>query len=466
VGKLDDLSRKVPTPAKAAAALALAWGAMLGLPGICARLGAIVYELASSRGWVEGTLTSTMQEMTGSTVTFGWVLVRLLVAVTFALPFALLTRMVARNRVRAGLADPLDRARAWTTAHPRATRALRALPSLWWLKAMAEAADSFTGHWGHYFGLTNQMTRVESLLHLVATHGGLTAGLASVIAGGAALLYRATGPAVRAFLAPTMDLREKDDGVAPTSDRRVGFDAVAVTPETRAAVALMAAMPVLTFVAMRAARLGDAGTEVALAAYASIAVAGAVAFRRASRIAIGVDGIFVTGTSRSRFFPYRDVDTVRANGTDIEVLRKDRVLLRLQLHGEDATQKDAIIARMQEAADAAKQRRTAAVGEIVAAASEEKLARLAEGGGQGYRSPSVTKEQLWSLVGAPEPEAAVRTAAARALVNGGNERERARLRVAARECAQPGVRVALMELAGHDDGEEDEAPGKAARLTR
>ncbi len=480
MGKLDELSRRVPSAAKAVAGIALAWGAMLGLPSLCGRLAALVSGIALSQGWVQGGVdASAMHELIATTTHLvGPTLMQLVIGLTFAVPLGMLGRMVARGRIRAGLPDPLDRARDWTAAHPHATRALRVLPAAWWLWAEAQAAyQFFFWRWALYLGFYKMtgpwpslrgMTDGEIFRHACETYPGWTAGIVCTMAATAGLLYKATGPALGAFLAPTVDAREKEDARAPTSDRRVAFDAVAVTVETRAAVAAMAALPVLTFFAMRGARLGGTGTDVALAAYVSVAIGGALAFRRASRIAVGIDGIFVTGTSRSRFFAYRDLDAVRTRGSDIEVLRRDRVVLRLQLHGDDATQRDAIVARIQEAADTAKQQRTATVGEIVATASDEKLARLGEGGAEGYRSASVTKEQLWSLVGAPEADAQVRTAAARALVKSGDDKERARLRVTANECAQPAVRVALMELAGDEDDDDhgDSAPIAQRRSAR
>ncbi len=458
--KLSRWSRRIPGAAKAAAAVAATWGGALGLQFVYQRLAAALYELARTGGWYRGhRVDAVLRDLVKDTASvLALPLHALIASVTVAVPLALLVRMVARARLRAGLPDPLDRAREWTTLHRRATRALSAIPAAAWVVGVLMQVW-MVDRWHGWWWLDDLDGRHGEQVY-AACLAGFT--LAAVLA--SALVYKATKPALRAFLSPTVDLREKDE-TAPNSERRIGFDAVAVTAETRAAVAVMAALPVATFFAIQAANLGDTGTLLALAAYASTAVAGALAFRRASRIAVGVDGIFVTGSSRSRFFAYRDVDAVRANGSDIELLRGSRVVLRLQLHGEDATQKELIVARIEEAIDAARKRRTEAVGEIVASATPERLARLADGA-EGYRSPSVTRDQLWSVVGAPEADAATRTAAARALVTRGDGHDRARLRVAASECAQPGVRVALMELADEDDEGDDEAAPGARRAGR
>jgi hypothetical protein len=209
----------------------------------------------------------------------------------------------------------------------------------------------------------------------------------------------------------------------------------------------MAALPFVAFLLITLARLGDVGTILALATYVTAAIAGTVVFRRASRIAVGVDGIYVTGTSRSRFFAYRTLDEVQAKGSDIELRRRGRVVLRLQLHGADALQKDAIVHRIGAAIRVAIERETAAVGDIVLSVSDDKLARIVRGGAEGYRSPSVSRGQLWSVVLGSEHDATTRTAAARALAVTGDYEDREKLRLAASQSAEPRVRVALTEIA-------------------
>jgi hypothetical protein len=283
-------------------------------------------------------------------------------------------------------------------------------------------------------------------------------GICGVVMAAASIgIYSATRAGLRAFLAPTVE------GTAASAESKVAFDAVAVTLETRLAVAAMAALPFLSAAVIHFAHLGDAGTLAALALYSCVAIAGAVAFRRASRIAIGVDGIFVTGSSRSRFFAYRDLDAVTGRGSDVLLVKKGRTIVRLQLHGEDASQKDAILLRIQSAIEAARQRETAAVGDLVASVSEDQLARVVQGA-DGYRSPSVSRTQLWSLVEGHEHDAEIRISAARALVATGDPDDRKRLRFSAERSAEPRVRATLTELSLVEDESEAERDLRSLRV--
>jgi hypothetical protein len=61
---------------------------------------------------------------------------------TIALPLGVLGRMVARSRVRAGHADPLDRARRFVSEHPRWTRVRGASCSTCWSQRSSSTAAS------------------------------------------------------------------------------------------------------------------------------------------------------------------------------------------------------------------------------------------------------------------------------------------------------------------------------------
>jgi hypothetical protein len=434
---------------KGAGLLAAIWSVVFGYD----RLGlqTTLFSLARDRGWLTGLLASVTHDVVhDSGHILAWTTTPLVCAVSLAVPLALLVRMVARARVRAGQSDPLEALRAWTTAHPRTTRGIVAAPALTWFANAVIHTALHIAFWGGYsmYGHFATSDKVRELHILYGTSMGVIGFVMAVASLG---IYAATRRGERAFLAPTVD---EEDYAGVVSERRVGFNAVAVTTETRAAVAAMAILPFLAFAIIQLGKLGDTGTFAVLTAYATVALGGAMAFRRASRIAVGVDGIFVTGSSRSRFFAYRDIDAVRSDGGDIRLVRNERIVLRLQLHGEDALQKGSILARIEEAVRTAKQRDTAAVGEIVASASDEKLARLAQGG-EGYRSPSVMRSQLWSLVEGPEHDAKTRTSAARALAGTADVGERERLRVAASQSAEPKVRVALRELADDEAGEDE-----------
>ena len=177
-----------------------------------------------------------------------------------------------------------------------------------------------------------------------------------------------------------------------------------------------------------------------------MALGGAALFRRASRVAVGVDGVLVKGTSRTRFFAYRELDGARVSGGDIELVCGERVVLRLQLHGEDAARRSEVLAGIREAIDRVKEGRGAVAALSAQAASVAALTRAAGGG--DYRAPAVSRETLWQLVEGPATDATTRAAAAEALAGTIHASERPRLRVAAAHCAEPRARIALERLAG------------------
>ena len=358
---------------------------------------------------------------------------------TLAAPLAFVVRMVARARVRAGHADPLERARGWLTASRSRTAAvLAALPFA--TQALFVHALSYE-HWSPLYPLT------AAVLGGLAQTAILRAGLRVVLA-----------PAVR----------EGEAEQVPIDPDELRFAAVAVTRETKLAVGALAALSVATVVWLASLPIltlfKDPRVFTVIAGYVGVAAVSALAFRRASRIAVGLDGIYVGGTSRPRFFAYRDLDAVRVRGGDVELMRRDRVVLRLQLHGPDAARRDAILARMNEGLARVKDVERDAAANFVTSRSTQHVADSARGGGD-YRMPSVSADALWALVEGQGVDATTRTAAAEALarVTGGANRER--LRVAAAHCADPRVRVALEEIGGEvAEGEEPEAraPRKSA----
>src|SRR5262249_17736124 len=127
------------------------------------------------------------------------------------------------------------------------------------------------------------------------------------------------------------------------------FSAVAVTWEARAAVVLFA----MVMLAANAAFVlvptvaSSPNTSTAFLAYTAFPAAFSLGFRRASRIALGFDGVRIGGTSRTRFFAYRDLDAVETTRAgDVVLRRHGRVVLRLQLHGRDASLRGAIVERL------------------------------------------------------------------------------------------------------------------------
>jgi hypothetical protein len=378
---------------------------------------------------------------------------------TLLVPLGFLARSLARGRVRAGLPDPLDRARAWTAAHPKATKALLAAPALAWTGAIL---------WRGLVGWTPLVPYIN-MNHIVSEPALM---LVSAVAH--FLLARA---GLRALLAPTLAPGDEAKRDAVAADE-ITFDAVAVTLETRAAVAAMAVLPfVFLFTilyGLSATHLSSTAADLTtIAAYIATTVGGVLLFRRASRIAIGVDGVLVKGSSRTRFFAYRDLDEARVrgetfevHGADIELVRGGRVVIRLQLHGEDATRRDAIVARLRDAIAAAHARRGAGAEILFQSASRADDAGRASVGAGDYRQPAPSREQLWEVLEGGAADATARTAAAAALATSLDADDRARLRVAAAQCAEPRLRVALEGLAADDDRDErdDETHAEPARL--
>jgi hypothetical protein len=262
----------------------------------------------------------------------------------------------------------------------------------------------------------------------------------------------------RVFLAPTVDDAEAAPSAELASDE-ITFDAVAVTRETIAAVVAMATLPLWPLLLLVTSyHPSDVVVRSGMLAQALIAFAGVAHFRYKSKIAVGVDGVYVSGSGRTRFFAYRDLDGAKVSrGGDLLLVRGKRTALRLQLHGQDALKRDAILARIGEAIARVKDGRSAIAAQLVSTASPEHLANAASGGGD-YRGAALTRDQLWALVEGPEVDESARRMAAEALARTGGDSERARLRVAAEHCAAPQVRVALLELA--DAPFADETPAR------
>jgi hypothetical protein len=343
-------------------------------------------------------------------------------------------RMLARSLVRSGGTDFLNRPREWTRAHSNAARVLLALPAVTWALFLA-----WPGRW--------------EASHLTEWLGALTRS-ALPLALGAWGISAMTRKGLRELLAPTIDGLETKTNFAIGPDEIV-FDAVAVTRRTLglvgAFIAVMVLFPLLIakLPVLELFRHGALGLYL-FAGYAAFAAAGASAFRWASRVAVGLDGLHVGGTARAQFFAYKDIEAVRRNGADLELVRRGKVALRLQFHGEDAARRDAVLARITENIVRASEGRGAVAAQLVASSSAQDLARLADGAGS-YRAATVSREELWGLIEGPEIDADARKAAAEALVRSNASEDRARLRVAAERCAEPDLRVALEELAAREE---------------
>lgn len=361
-----------------------------------------------------------------------------LVLATVAAPLALLARILARGRVREGKRDPLDRPRAWLAQHPWVTRALVALPGV----AMALRFAAHALDWSSLSSLP------YALIPLV--------GLTWIASRG-----------LRAFIAPTMD-EDATRAAEHVADDEIVFSAVAVTRETIATVGLFVLMPFIAVGSMVLLfpRGGDGAFVSVMMAYIAVAAGGTALFQRASRIAVGLDGVLVHGTSRTRFFAYRDLDSARLRGPNLELCKGTRVVLRLQLHGEDAARRDAILARITDKIAHAAARRGGAAEGFVGAASAEQITR-AVAGAVDFRQPMLSRDALWAIVEGPTVDVEGRSAAATALVKTIDAGERARLRVAASLCAEPRMRIALEKLGAgleDDDAAAEGAPGESPKI--
>ena len=389
-------------------------------------------------------------------VAFAWrILHNLLFAVDSGLPAALaaatsvatlgimVARWMAGSSVRAGKADPLQRLRA----HPRLVRALTVLPAV--LFALPWVGDVVRSVM--LFGARSVGYSLNAL-----TCNLLTTGIVG------ALVYAASRAGMRGLLAPV----EIEEVVAPRDPGDIVFSAVAVTARTRGAVAAFAAASV-AMVAWTLVAPSNAAFSYAIAAYIAAAMTAPFVLRRVSRIAVGLDGVWVRDASHAHFLGYRDLEGARARGADLELVGKGgRAVLRLQMHGDDAGRRDEVLARLQDAIVRSRAEDTRGAEMLVQAMPARQIVASA-GGDARYRLPSISRQQLWDLVESSATDGATRTAAAEALAIRIDHADRARLRVAAHQCAEPRVRIALAALADEEAAAEaaaaEEAGGAAAQ---
>ena len=368
---------------------------------------------------------------------------------------ALVLRGFAWRRIRAGLADPLQALRR----RPRAMQLAAWAPAVAYFAMYLRVLFGHVSPWIAHLHLL--FARVEpgvapsslEIVHYVVPHTLIALGLGKL-----------GSMVVRELLEP---VPEEPVQALPREEGDIVFSAVAVTPRTRGAVGAMgvasAAMALWVALAPSEMLVESPAFLAAVAAYIAAAAGAVYAFRRASRVAIGIDGVYVGEAASTRFFAYRGMDEVRAAGADLEVLRGGRVVLRLQLHGDDAGRRDEVLARVADAIARARSGETRGVEALVQSMAARKKAAAAAVEPSGYREPTLTREHLWGLVEGAATDAPTRTAAAEALAHAlpldGDERSR--LRVAASRVADPRVRVALGSLARDDDEDSDESQGQS-----
>ncbi len=368
-----------------------------------------------------------------------------LIGSVLALIIGGLSRLIARSHVRAGQRDPLERVRSFVEKHPRWALAFEALPALGWATLIARSAMFFAanGPW-------------EAMLPQVVFPTGIAFfGIVYLVRSG-----------VRALLAPLLDRDVEGQGGSLDAEGFT-FDAVAVTPQTLGAIAAMIALTlgVLGVVTSREALsfLRETHTNGAFfATYIAAALGGSYLFARKSKVAIGLDGVLIGGTSKRRFVAYRDIDHARALGETIELRARARTVLRLQLHGEDAGRRVAIVNRLNAAIARVQTHRADPAAAFVEGASVAELTRAAEGAAS-YRMAAPTREKLWEIFESPVLAAEARRAAAEALVPGIDAEERTRFRIAADHVAEPATRLRLQELLENDAEEEQAKSTRPAR---
>ena len=425
----------------------LAFVVAYAIPMVLAR--AHIYRLIDMALWRLDDGLNQIFMMFSSVLSWGYVSALFVAQILVVLGF--LARTLARARVRAGHTDPLERIRAFAKSSAHQMELTVAPAVLWGLVA---GRMFFHGYWDR---------RAEMDHQLFAYLPGFVVPMILVLLGQIVLARRG----LAALVAPTLD--ESETGEAAEESRADGFtfDAVAVTRETRAAVGGLAALSVAMTalaVSMPVSHMRDPAFLAGVAAYVAVAGGAALLFRRASRVAVGLDGVHVHGSSRSRFYAYGELDGARANGGDIQLLRGTRVVLTLQLHGKDAARRDALVKRLDAAITRASEERDEPAVSFVNSASQEDLVRAAEGGGS-YRRLAVSRDQLWSALEGPSVAASARRAAAEALAGSTDPSERARFRIAAEQCAEPAVRVRMRELIEEEEDEPATVGPTAKRAT-
>ncbi len=357
----------------------------------------------------------------------------------FIAAIALSVRL-ARAATPGSARDPVIRLRGWLRRHARFANLLPWVPALLMIPEVVRAF------------VAGAMNDAEMMSGLMAPLALAAAGSLTALAG-------------RFALRSLDQVRDRASEPVTTVERdETTFLAVAVTPRTQGAVLgmFLAPLALLLLVTRPGLRawLGETGAAALVATYIATALGTAYWFRKASTIAVGRDGIFVRGTSKERFFSYRDFDEVRLAGVHFDFHRQGRRVLRLQLHGADDVRADALAERIR-AALAASQR-TGGAHLLAQSAAAGTLGRAVQGASD-YRQPSISREQLWELVEGDATDAQARMAAATALASIGDGAERARLRIAASHVADPQVRIALEELGEETADEREAAPTAAAR---
>lgn len=330
----------------------------------------------------------------------------------------------ARGAMAGSARDPVIKLRDLLRRHPWVGRVLP------WVPALLQAPS-----------LVRYVLRPAEAANLWATYSRTTGPLALLAVGSLTAL------AVHFALRSLDVIADRPADTVTTVDRdETTFLAVAVNARTQGAVLGVFALTVAMIYGVSQPHfwMRDAAGGLPLAAYAVASLGFAAWFRKASTIAVGRDGIFVRGTSKERFYSYQDFDEVRLAGMHFDFHRAGKRVLRLQLHGTDDARAEALAERIRAAL--ALSHRTDGAHLLARSAVAGSLGRAARGA-TDYRQPSVSREQLWELVEGEATDRQARLAAAEALAGASGADDRARLRIAAAQVADPKVRVMLEDLA-------------------
>ena len=150
-----------------------------------------------------------------------------------------------------------------------------------------------------------------------------------------------------------------------------------------------------------------------------------------SRVEVGVDGVYICRSRR--FVAFTPSDTVVAKPWGFEIRRGERLAVRLRLTVREAHLRGAIGAML---ADATERPRAAPADEALATLLE------AQPSGAGYRTASVTREDLWRIAEAGDRPVHVRVEAIDRLAVDAQEGDAKRLEALTESSAAPELREA------------------------
>jgi membrane protein implicated in regulation of membrane protease activity len=207
-------------------------------------------------------------------------------------------------------------------------------------------------------------------------------------------------------------------------------------------------------------------TVLPLAAASVLGLAAAVGFTwfglaatGMPEIAVGTDGLSYRRLRRDRFIPLGDITDVRASGMSLLIHLRDGSVRRIRSVTTVAADRAWALARRVREAQGVHGELLPAQLEVLdrrGRAVSDWLRALADvaRAGTSYRSVGLTAEDLEAIVQSPDVTPERRIAAALALRAASPDTAPERLRIAAAQCASPGVRVVLEQAS---EGEVEES---------